>query len=113
MTPASWRFRYRILSDSITSRGFVPRRGIPANPFRIVPGSRSVALVMTYADPTSRRRGNARRASEACRTTSLSRTPQKSGVRSRDVTERLKRWMFSGASSLLVTVPLQEEYARR
>jgi glycosyltransferase involved in cell wall biosynthesis len=110
LRPEEWRFAYRVLDPGAARIGFYRQRRFPGNPLPLVNGDSSLRLVMSYADPTyllaaalARARGVGYSLFVA--NTRFDQRPETPGR------ELLKRWMLRGARSLLVTGPLQREYA--
>lgn len=110
LRPEEWQFPYRILDPRPTDIGFYRHRKLPGNPLPIVRGARSLRLVMTYADPTYMVAAALAKARHLAYSLFIANTrfDQRPQTRPREVVKRL---MFRGARSLLVTGPLQREYA--
>jgi len=108
--PEEWRFSYRILDPRPSEIGFFRHRRLPGNPLPLVRGDSSLRLVMSYADPAYLAAAALARArgvgySLFVANTRFDQRPE-SAAR-----EFLKRRMLRQARSLLVTGPLQREYA--
>lgn len=108
--PEEWRFSYRILDPRAKGIGFYEHRRLPGNPLPLVHGDSSLRLVMSYADPTYVAAAALARARRVGYSLFVANTrfEQRPETRAREL---LKRLMLRGARSLLVTGPLQREYA--
>jgi glycosyltransferase involved in cell wall biosynthesis len=111
LEPELWQFCYRMLSKRRSAVGFYRHAKVPRNPFPIIAGGRTTILVMTYADPTFFAAAMLARMRGLPYHLFVANTAHDARTGSRR-NEFLKRWIFSGASTLLVTGPHQKEYAR-